>query len=686
MSYKQESGDILTDINSLDIERQKDAVKKIINAMTIGRDLSKLFPQVVKCIATTDIELKKLVYLYVINYARVKPLESLLAVNYFKKDSGDPTNPLLRALAVRTMGCLGVEQIMQFLCDPLRDAIKDKDPYVRKTAVLCVAKIYDIHPQLVEEQFDFISILQKMVKEEGNSLVLANTICALNEISITKGVEQLKLDWKSVKGLLTAIYDNNEWCQIYLLEAISKYTPKDQEEINELIERVLPSISHGNTGVVLTAIKILVKLLDIVDNTDTIRSVCKKITTALGTLLSDKPEIQYIALKSMNLLIYKRPLIFEKDIKMFFCNFNEPIYNKMEKLEILYKLVSINNVDLVLNELKEYASEVDVQFVKKSVRLIGQCGIKLEKAALRCVETLIELVKSQIPYVIQEAVVCLRDIFRRYPNTFESAMAFVNENLKALNDPESKAALIWIIGEYSDRIEGAEVQLSKFLDTLKDESSIVQMAMLTSSMKTFLKCQTEDSFNLLNNMFAFTSNECDDPDIREKGFIYWRLVDMDPSIASAVVLSEKPRISEEDITLSGEVLEKLVESLGSLATVYQKTPEQFVRKCKGVNIGEEEEAEIENETFKVQDEGIEYNEDKDIVNKSNLDVSEISEINYKNDNTNISNYNDSYINNESNNNIDNLNQTGKLIDIDIFSNTFTKDNKPFNMNIQMIVS
>lgn len=187
-------------------------------------------------------------------------------------------------------------------------------------------------------------------------------------------------------------------------------------------------------------------------------------------------------------------------------------------------------------------------------------------------------------------------------------------------------------------------------------------------------------------MFAFTSNECDDPDIREKGFIYWRLVDMDPSIASAVVLSEKPRISEEDITLSGEVLEKLVESLGSLATVYQKTPEQFVRKCKGVNIGEEEEAEIENETFKVQDEGIEYNEDKDIVNKSNLDVSEISEINYKNDNTNISNYNDSYINNESNNNIDNLNQTGKLIDIDIFSNTFTKDNKPFNMNIQMIVS
>ncbi len=93
--------------------------------MTIGRDVSKLFPQVVKCIATSDVELKKLVYLYIINYSRTRPSEALLAVNYFKKDSSSSNpNPFLRALAVRTMGCLGVEQIMQFLCDPLKDALK----------------------------------------------------------------------------------------------------------------------------------------------------------------------------------------------------------------------------------------------------------------------------------------------------------------------------------------------------------------------------------------------------------------------------------------------------------------------------------------------------------------------------------------------------------------------------------
>jgi AP-1 complex subunit beta-1 len=274
----------------------------------------------------------------------------------------------------------------------------------------------------------------------------------------------LKINWKKCKHLLNALHENNEWSQINLLEGISKFNPATQDEIFEIIERVQPFVSHSNSGVVLTSIKVLIKLLDLVESPDTIRSVCKKITPSLVTLLSAEPEIQYVALKNINILIQKRPIIFEKDIKMFFTIFTEPIYNKMEKLDIIYKLVSMNNIDLILNELRENATEVDVQFVRRAVKLIGQCAIKLEKAAQRCVETLVDLVKTQVSFVIQEAIIALRDIFRRYPNTFEGAMAIVNENLKSLNDSEAKAALIWIIGEYADRIDGAEVQLARFLD------------------------------------------------------------------------------------------------------------------------------------------------------------------------------------------------------------------------------
>ena len=606
MSSNNKAGDIIDDLNSLKVERQKSAIKKIISAMTIGRDVSKLFPNVVKCIITPDLELKKLVYLYIINYARVKPLETLLAVNALKRDASDFNgNPLTRAIAVRTMGCLGVEEIMQFLCDPLKDALNDKDPYVRKTGALCVAKIYDINSQLAEDQFGFVERIQDMLGEETNAMVLANCISALIEISTTKGKDILNINWNKCKHLMNALHENNEWTQIYLLEGISRYNPTKQDEINEMIERIIPCVSHSNAGVVLSVIKILIKLLDSVENPETIRTVCKKITPSLVTLLSSEPEIQYVALKNINILIQKRPIIFEKDIKIFFSSFTEPLYNKLEKLEIIYKLVSMNNIDIVLNELREYASDVDVQFVRRSVKLIGQCAIKLDKAAQRCVETLVELVKTQVSFVIQEAIIGLKDIFRRYPNTFEGAMTIINENLRTLDDPEAKAALIWIIGEYSDRIEGAENQLIKFIDNLKEEPYIIQINILDSATKTFLKCQSEESYNILNQVFDFCTKECENPDVRDRGYMYYRLMSIDPQLASKIIINEKPVINEDVSGFDDNLLAVLMDNLGTMATIYEKPPELFVKKTKEKYFDEDNEGEYEESQFNL-------NEDEEI--------------------------------------------------------------------------
>lgn len=87
-------------------------------------------------------ELKKLVYLYIINYAKVKPDLTIMAVNSFQKDSRDVTSPMMRALAVRTMGCIRVERITEYLCESLKEKLNDPDPYVKKTAAIGVAKLF----------------------------------------------------------------------------------------------------------------------------------------------------------------------------------------------------------------------------------------------------------------------------------------------------------------------------------------------------------------------------------------------------------------------------------------------------------------------------------------------------------------------------------------------------------------
>lgn len=75
------------ELASLDRPKKKEAVKKVIAAMTVGKDVSMLFPHVVNCMQTEDLELKKLVYLYLINYAKTQPDLAIMAVNTFVKVS-----------------------------------------------------------------------------------------------------------------------------------------------------------------------------------------------------------------------------------------------------------------------------------------------------------------------------------------------------------------------------------------------------------------------------------------------------------------------------------------------------------------------------------------------------------------------------------------------------------------------
>lgn len=81
------------------------------------------------------------------------------------KDCDDP-NPLIRALAVRTMGCIRVDKITEYLCEPLRKCLKDEDPYVRKTAAVCVAKLHDINSTLVEDQ-GFLELLRDLLSDSN---------------------------------------------------------------------------------------------------------------------------------------------------------------------------------------------------------------------------------------------------------------------------------------------------------------------------------------------------------------------------------------------------------------------------------------------------------------------------------------------------------------------------------------
>ncbi|KAI9311496.1 putative beta-adaptin [Dichotomocladium elegans] len=557
-------------------QRKKTVMKKIVANMTMGNDMSPLFPDILNVMNVPILEIKKMVYLYLINYARTKSDMASMAMTTFIKDVEDP-NPLIRALAIRTMGYIQVEKIVDILIDPLRHCLRDRDPYVRKTAAICVAKLYMYDNILVENE-QFIDMLRDLLSDP-NPTVVANAVAALTEISERSDNIQLKLNDSIASKLAAALNECSEWGQTYILEALMYYVPQEPGDAEKLADRIAPRLQHANSAVVLTCVKVIMYLLNYMKNESDVNAFCRKLSPPLVTLLSSGPEVQYVALRNILLVIQRRPEVLKNDMKVFFCKYNDPIYVKLAKLEIIFRLANPQNVDQVLSELKEYATEVDVDFVRKAVRSIGRLAVKIESAAERCISALLELIQTKVNYVVQEAIVVIRDIFRKYPNQYESIIATLCENLDNLDEPEAKTAMIWIIGQYADRIENSDVLLEDFLYTFLEEPVEVQLALLTATVKLFIKRPTAGQ-ELVPKVLKWATEEVDNPDLRDRGYIYWRLLSTDPAAAKAIVLSEKPPISTESDNMDTAFLDELLLHISSLASIYHKSPTTFIHRYK----------------------------------------------------------------------------------------------------------
>uniref|UniRef100_A0A7S1PK62 Beta-adaptin appendage C-terminal subdomain domain-containing protein n=1 Tax=Alexandrium catenella TaxID=2925 RepID=A0A7S1PK62_ALECA len=543
--------------------------------MTVGKDVSALFADVVNCIQTDNIELKKLVYLYVMNYAKAQPELAILAINTFRKDASD-SNPLIRSLAVRTMGCIRLDQVTEYLLEPLRKCCQDPDPYVRKTSAICIPKVYDINPELVEDQ-GFIEILKDMLSD-GNPMVVANAVAGLAEISEACGKDLLDLHVKAtVTKLTAALNECNEWGQVFILDALSSYVPACGPDADFITERVTARLSHVNPAVVLAAIKVILKCMEYVDNTEAVRMLAKKLNPPLVTLLSSEPETQYVSLRNIRLIVQKRPGILANDVKMFFCKYNDPVYLKLEKVDIMVMLVTEKNFEQVLLELKDYSTGVDVDFVRKSVRSIGRVAVKLERACERAISVLLELIETKVNYVVQEASVVVKDIFRKYPSRYEQVLSALCDSLEVLDEPEAKASMIWILGEYAERIDNADELLDNFLTNFHDEPLMVQMQLLTAIVKLFLK-KPQSTQDMVTKVLTSATEESNNHDIRDRGYIYWRLLSTNPEGAKQVVLGDKPSIRDDSQTIERGLLDRLISDLALMSSVYHKSAEDFVTR------------------------------------------------------------------------------------------------------------
>ena len=178
-------------------------------------------------------------FLYLVNYARIKPEIALKALPIIQEDMHD-NNPLVRALALRTMSYIHVREYVEATVPHLKNLLRDSDPYVRKTAAFCVAKLYDHDRQLVESS-DLIDKLNGMLRDE-NPTVVSSALAGLMDIWERSENIKLTIDYASASKIVSILADCSEWGQTYIMEAMMNYVPQDCAEAALLAERISPRI------------------------------------------------------------------------------------------------------------------------------------------------------------------------------------------------------------------------------------------------------------------------------------------------------------------------------------------------------------------------------------------------------------------------------------------------------------
>ena len=572
-----------------DPTKKKDVIKRVIAYMTLGVDVGQLYFEMVKFSITEDIVLKKMVFLYIVNYADQVETGAILAINTYIRDMKNP-NPKVRGLALRSLCSLKFKGAYEYFSNIMYDSLKDTHPYVRKTAVIALLKVYHLNPKLIAERD--IDTLYEMIGDK-EPIVVMNVLFVLNEILKKEG--GIALSVKMLNHLLNIFNVLSEWGQCIVLELISKCTPKDQQQMFNIMNILEEHLKNSSSAIVLGVTKVFINFTK--DNDVLYPQVIKRLRDPLITLISacdtsGSYEMEYSILSHIYFLILKGGrIVFSEIYKKFFVKFEEPLYLKKLKLEILIQISTDLNYQDILNEMEEYVNDVSVIFAQYSIKKIGELGLRVDSSLRSIVGVLKSLLTRSADFIVGESLCVIRDLSRKYPAVIEEFVGSIDNSILTVNnDPKGLSALLWILGEFGNKIENAPY-IVDYLSKLEIQSTEFAYSLLLSSCKLFFKSPGEMQ-PVLGHVFDSILKNYQDVDLRDRTYYYYNLMKKDINLAEYIICGEPTVVDYFYSDFDEEYIDQIYSQFNSLSIVYRKPEEKFT---KYTGLEDEEERKEEEE-------------------------------------------------------------------------------------------
>lgn len=564
-------------VSERDQKKRREVVKKVIAYMTLGIDVSSLFTDMVLISATTDIVQKKMIYLYLTSYVERNQEQALMVINTFFKDcqKAQPDSKI-RGLALRSLCSLRFTGVVEYIQPSVEEGLKDPDPYVRRIAVIGLLKLFRFNKATVLENDTFINTLYELIRD-SDSVVSTNAILVLNEVLEDEG--GIAVNRRIVIYLLNRLPQYNEFSQSVVFDVVNRLVPTDDEEKFDIMSALEDKLRHASSSVVLGCIKVFLNYTK--DDPVLLKQVFTRvgsilITHVVGAAVSGSQELCYCVLCHI-LCIIKcgASSVFEADYKNFFCKYDDPTYVEFTKIDILTLISSESNYNDILNELAAYVTDVNAEIAKKSIQSIGTIAMRVAIASAPVVQLLKSFLGLNTDYVISETLVTIKDLLRKYRGLSVEFITNIDRSLEIVTEDEGKAAVIWVIGEFGESIENAPYTLETLVNgTSPRESLIVTHSLLTACVKLFLK-RAPEMHSTLATLFSLIFSESDDPDLHDRTGFYYKLLQMDPTIAHSIVNSEKHAVTSFYEADSSNNSYEMLEEFNQLSVIYGKTAKKM---------------------------------------------------------------------------------------------------------------
>lgn len=297
----------------------------------------------------------------------------------------------------------------------------------------------------------------------------------------------------------------------------------------------------------------------------------------------------FILLRYLQSVVLVYPLILGENYSDYICSYSDPMYIRLEKMEIMYRMANELNAKNIMNEFYEYHKEQNPEYVKISIDYIAKICLRINSETpygidlyIKILENLPERLGADYVDTITIASVKIVRVFPKVKGGTQ-IVKLIASRFKDLFSTEAKSSFIWLLGEYCKRIDNAGQILEHFTKTYFTQPSDVQLRILSTGVKMYL-FQIEPIDSVMTDLIQSISDKSTNPDLRDRAYIYWRLLYKDDEKAKDVIFNEQQAV-EVDVSFTQEQIEeakRLIKVGGKVSGVLGKKADDLFKDKESV--------------------------------------------------------------------------------------------------------